>query len=101
MYVQLLVEVRVMDRVVMDKLCRRKLFIAAVAALFSMRGFALAQADSPVNKAPNSSGLHHPGGHTGTISTDSTIGSPPSSPEGETPSDMQAKPKGEDKRETK
>ena len=62
---------------------------------------ARAAGSNPAKKSPNNSGQHQPQGHTGTLSTDSTKGSPPSSPQGDTPSDMQAKPKGKDKGETK
>lgn len=76
----------------------RKLFTAvAIAAYMAMPGPVLAQSDPPAKKAPSSSGQQQPQGQTGTTSTDSSTGSPPSSPQGEAPSDMQAKPKGEDK----
>lgn len=74
------------------------LFAAAlIAAYTAMPGPVLAQSDPPAKKAPSSSGQYQPQGHTGPISTDASKGSPPSSPQGEAPSDMQAKPKGEDK----
>jgi len=82
----------------MHGLCGRKLFIAAaITAFISAPGWALAQSDPPAKKAPTSSDQYQPQGHTGPTSTDSSTGSPPSSPQGEAPSDMQAKPKGEDK----
>jgi len=72
----------------------RSLF--AIALVGFTPNFAMAQSDPPAKKAPENPGQHQPQGHTGTLSTDSTKGSPPSSPQGETPNDMQAKPKGED-----
>ncbi len=85
----------------MLRLCGKLFIPVALTALIFTAGTALAESEPPAKKAPNNSGQHQPQGHTGTLSTDSTKGSPPSSPQGDTPSDMQAKPKGKDKGETK
>lgn len=78
--------------------CRTAL---AVAVIVAISGTAFAQQSDPPAKKADPTGQPSPQGHPGQLETDSAKGSYPSSPQGDAPNAMQARPKGEDKGDKK